>query len=193
MTDAYFCWLVGLIQDEYIGQNYQKLLWKLYSTDYIWELDFDENRAADGLLLRKIYAQNCANYGNFGCDFNNNFVNFFAGTRVGMYQNLPCSMLEMMIALARRAEDDIMHEPDFGDRTGQWFWVMIQNLGLDVYDDYHYFESEVDRILYVFVHRLYDKNGIGGGAFPIRRMTRDLRQTDLWWQMNAYLEEQFPV
>ena len=175
MNDAYFCWLVRLIGDEYIERNYQKLLSKLYSTEYIWELDYDRNRAADGLFLRNIFA------GETGMTVD---------PRVG---NGNCTILEMLIALARKAEDDIMHNPDYGDRTGYWFWTMIQNLGLDIYDDGYYFESEVNQILNVFMYHRYAKNGSEGGAFPVRTKTRDLRKTDLWWQMNSYLEEHFPV
>lgn len=174
MEDSYYSWLVGLIGDGYVQVNYQRLLWKLYKTDYIWELDYDRNRAVDGLYLRREYQRQ-------GGMFTTEFA-----------QRENCTVLEMFIALARRAEDDIMHDPDYGDRSGQWFWTMLQNLGLDVYDDYHWFEKEVDRILDVFLHRRYEKNGIGG-AFPVRKMTRDLRKTDLWWQMNAYLEEHYPV
>ncbi len=175
MNDAYFRWLIELIGDKYIEGNYQKLLWKLYSTDYIWELDYDRNRAADGLFLRHIYARSTGFLVNFDIE------------------NRPCTMLEMMIALARKAEDDIMHDPDFGDRTGYWFWTIIQNLGLDIYDDSYFFESEIDRILDVFLHHRYAKNGSSGGAFPVKTKTRDLRKTDLWWQMNSYLEENFPI
>ena len=175
MNNAYFRWLVRLIGDEYIERNYQKLLSKLYSTEYIWELDYDGNRAADGMFLRNIFAREMGVTVDFG------------------EWNGRCSILEMMIALARKAEDDIMHNPDFGDRTGYWFWTMIQNLGLDIYDDGYYFEDEVNRILDIFMYHRYAKNGSGGGAFPVRTKTRDLRKTDLWWQMNSYLEENFPV
>lgn len=175
MDDAYFRWLVGLIGNDYIEGHYQNLLHKLYVTDYIWELDYDRNRAADGLFLRKLFLRE---------------MGFSAETEL---LNRGCSMLEMMVALARKAEDDIMYNPDFGDRTGYWFWTMIQNLGLDLYDDGFWFEDEVNRILDVFIHRRYAENGSAGGAFPVRNRTRDLRNTDLWWQMNSYLEENFPV
>ena len=174
MKDDYFCWLVGLIGDDYISMHYQKLLWKLYQTEYTWELDYDKNRASDGLYLRQMYVDQ----GGFWMD---------SGLR-----EEGCSVLEMMIALSKRVENDIMYDPDYGDRSRVWFWTMLQNLGLDSYDDYNWFESEVDRILDVFLHRRYAKNGVGG-AFPIRNQTRDLRKTDLWWQMNAYLEENYPV
>ena len=175
MDDAYFRWLIGLIGNDYIEGNYQKLLHKLYFTDYIWELDYDRNRAADGLFLRKLFTKE---------------TGFLSDPEL---QNRCCSMLEMLVALARKAEDDIMFNPDYGDRTSYWFWMMIQNLGLEIYDDGYWFEDEVDRILNVFLHHLYAKNGYQGGAFPIRNSARDLRSTDLWWQMNSYLEENYPV
>lgn len=182
MTDAYFCWLIRLIGNEYIELNYQKLLWKLYITDYIWELDYDKNRAADGLFLRRLFEKETHLH---------NVSDAVFGSSV-MAPIKPCSVLEMLIALARKAEDDIMHDPIYGDRSGLWFWTMLENLGLDIYDDYYYFESEIDKILDIFLHHRYQNNG-SGGAFPIISNTRDLRKTDLWWQMNAYLEEHYPV
>ena len=173
MEDAYYSWLVGLIGDNYVSTNYQKLLWKLYVTDYIWELDFDRNRAADGLYLRHEFE-------------NKTSIKIFSL----LHKN--CSILEMMVALARRAEHDIMYDPDYGDRSSVWFWTMLQNLGLDIYDDWHWFENEVDKILDVFLHRRYEKSG-AGSAFPTRFCSQDLTKTDLWMQMNAYLEEHYPM
>lgn len=178
MNDSYFCWLVGLIGDQYIEMNYQKLLDKLYRTVYIWELDYDKNRAVDGLYLRREFMDQGG---------------FWNGCGVA---DQDCSVLEMMVALARRAEHDIMYDPEIGDRTGLWFWTMIENLHLDIYDDFHWFEDEVNRILDVFLHHKYEENG-HGGAFPTQKVTHkvthDLRKTDLWWQLNVYLEEHFPV
>ena len=174
MENAYYSWLVGLIGDDYVAGNYQKLLWKLFTTDYIWELDYDRSRAADGLYLRREYSR-------------------ASGIVIDIVmQNRNCSMLEMLVALARKAEYDIMHDPDYGDRSGQWFWTMLQNLGLDIYDDWHYFENEVDRILDVFLHRRYERSGVGG-PFPVVGCHTDLRSKDLWYQMNAYLEAHYPV
>ena len=178
MNDAYFCWLVGLIGNRYICDNYQKLLHKLYVTEYIWELDYDRNRAEDGLCLRRMFIKNTGYMTPY-----NEFIND---------NNRPCSVLEMMVALAKKAENDIMYDPDYGDRSGLWMWTMMQNLGLDIYDDRNWYEPEVDKILDIFMHHRYAMNGTGG-AFPIHTKTRDLRKTDLWWQMNAYLEEHYPM
>lgn len=41
-----------------------------------------------------------------------------------------CSVLEVMIALALRMEEETMASSEFGDRTNQWFWYMIVSLGL---------------------------------------------------------------
>lgn len=171
MSNPYFSWLIGLIGDEYIRRNYQKLLWKLHETVYIWELDYDRNRAQDGIYLRTVFENESG---------------------ILMDKSSPCTVLEMFIALARRAENDIMHDPDLGDRSGKWFWTMLQNLGLDVYDDYHFFETEVEKILDIFLHRNYEKSGFGG-AFPVHFPVKDMRNSDLWWQMNAYLEEHYPL
>ena len=178
MPDAYYGWLIQQIGDGYIEDNYQKLLWKLYSTAFVYELDYDRNRASDGLYLRKIFEWEM----RFPCAFP--YADQSPET---------CSVLEMMVALARKAEDDIMHDPDIGDRTGQWFWTFLQNLGLDIYDDVHYSESNVSRILNVFMHHLYAPNGGSGGMFSIKKCCRDMRKTDLWWQLNAYFEENYPI
>jgi len=178
MPDAYFCWLKGLIGDGYIEGNYQKLLWKLYTTAFYYELDYDRNRAADGIYLRKLYRREFRLPGP---------------EDLNQATETQCSVLEMMVALARDAEDNIMHDPELGDRTRRWFWIMMENLGLDIYDDFGYSEEAVDRILYVFMHHQYAPNGGAGGMFPVRKSCRDMRKTDLWWQLNAYFEENFPV
>ena len=177
MEDTYYRWLIHILQDDYLVNNYQRLLWKLYTTDFFWELAYDENRAADGVYLRTIFEEE-------------------TGIKFGVKKidiNAPCSMLEMMIALARKTEHDIMFNPDYGDRTGKWFWVMIENLGLDAYDDHWFFEENVDLILHVFMHHLYAPDGVNGGMFPNICVERDVRKTDLWWQINAYLEKNYPM
>ena len=86
-----------------------------------------------------------------------------------------------------------MHDPEIGDRTSRWFWEMMVNLGLDIYDDYGYIESNVDHILYTFMHHQYASNGRAGGMFSVRKSGLDMTKTDLWLQLNLYFEENFPV
>lgn len=177
MDDAYYRWLLHFLGDEYLEMNYQKLLYKLYTTDFYWELEYDGNRAADGVYLRTLFMD------EKGAD---------CGVKK-IVENAPCSVLEMLIALAKKTEHDIMYNPYYGDRTCKWFWVMLENLGLDAYDDYGYFEDSVDRILYIFMHHLYAPNGNAGGMFPNNSVEVDLRKTDIWWQLNSFLEKNYPI
>lgn len=170
MDDAYYRWLIDLLDDEYLRTNYQKLLKQLFDTAYYWEIDYDGNRASDGLNLRKNYGRTIG-YPDF---------------------SLPqgCTVLEMMLALAKRTEDDIMHDPRIGDRTGYWFWVMMANLGIDMYDDYMYDADQVNYILQNFMHHAYAPDG-NGGLFPCYGIATDMRKTDLWWQLNQFLIENY--
>ena len=104
---------------------------------------------------------------------------------------VPCSVLEMMLALSIRCEEHIMDDPEIGNRTGEWFWIMIVNLGLGSMDDTRYDEEYVDDILDKFLNREYDADGTGG-LFPVRNpryAQYDLRNVDIWYQLNWYLQE----
>lgn len=171
MYDDYFYWLTGLLNDDYILENYEKLLRLLMETEFTWTVEYDSNRAADGLYLRRLYLR-----------------------QTGMFCRLEqgCSVLEMLIALCRRCEDELMYDPDLGDRTGYWFMIILTNLGLNVYDDYNFDCDSVDTIVERFLRRDYEMNGMGG-PFPCAVSEIDFRKKDLWWQLNCFLEENYPL
>ena len=102
----------------------------------------------------------------------------------------PCSVLEMLIALAIGCENYIMYDPDEGDRTDIWFWGMIENLGLDALDDWAFNYEEFNAIIRRFLDRKYDKDGYGGPFF-IENFERDMRKLELWYQLNYYLKSRF--
>ena len=172
MDNAYFHWLIDLLGDEYLSKNYLKLLSALFQKVFTWSIDWDENRANDGIGLRRIFAKEHHIF-----DENDRFWPFSG-----------CSVLEMMVAIARRCDDELIYNPEKGDQTGIIFWVMIQNLGLDIYDDFGFFEDEVDDILNRFLERKYDSDG-NGNLFILHRS--DPRKIDLWLQLNLYLREHF--
>jgi hypothetical protein len=99
----------------------------------------------------------------------------------------PCSVLEMMIALAIRCEETIMDDPDIGDRTRQWFWGMIINLGLGGMTDANFDPDFVDDSVLRFLNRDYEPDG-RGGLFTIRNCHRDLRDVEIWYQLCWYLD-----
>ena len=94
----------------------------------------------------------------------------------------PCSTLEMLIALADRMSLDLgyMSKDD-------WFWCMIHNLRLDHHRwDY----KDVACILRNLRKRKYAKDGLGG-LFPLYSPTCDQREVEIWYQMQAYVVENF--
>ncbi|MEG1515987.1 MAG: hypothetical protein RSD95_13955 [Clostridia bacterium] len=99
-------------------------------------------------------------------------------------------MLEMMVALASRCEEQIMDNPDDGDRTGKWFFEMVESLGLMGMDDRRFHKGAACDILCRFMRRAYDESG-QGGLFTIRQPNSnvDMREIEIWYQMMTYLEE----
>lgn len=166
----YFDWLVDMIaEDEYDQRCYQKVLSLLFYKPFKWIIDNDENRANDGLLLRESYR---------------------SITGEEPEKRGPCSVLEMMIGLACRCEDDIMHDSDQGDRTSVWFWEMMDNLGLSAQDDYQFDEDSANQIVDRFLNRNYRPNG-DGGPFYIPNFGQDMRKIELWYQLNCYIQDRF--
>ena len=81
-----------------------------------------------------------------------------------------------------------MADPDIGNRTGQWFWNMIVNLGLGNMNDSNFSEDFVEKRIEVFLDRNYGKHG-EGGLFTVRNSRYDLRNVEIWYQMCWYLDE----
>ena len=91
----------------------------------------------------------------------------------------------MIIALAVRFEEQILSDPEYGDRVSLWFWKMIENLGLRSMDDSHFNEEVVAEIVDHFLHREYAKDGLGG-LFYIPGCARDLTHVETWYQACWY-------
>lgn len=143
-------------------ENYNRLLWTLYQTTFVAQMEMDKNRIADALSFRR----------SFGYD---DLVE-------------PASVLEVMVALARRLEVDVMRGTSPNDRTGVWFWNMISSLGLYHMTDAFYDETEVGRILRRFLRRRYSPDG-RGGLFTVPTAKRDLRNEEIWYQAGLYLTD----
>lgn len=150
------------------GISYRSLLSHLHRIEFRWSIPKDESRAGDGLDLRS----------RFAYDLLDDPINELGDE---------CTVLEMMVALAIRCEECIMDDPLMGDRTGQWFWGMINNLGLGAMTDDRYDEEAVDEIIDTFLDREYAPNG-KGGLFKIRGCKDDLRDVEIWYQLCWYLD-----
>lgn len=164
-STRYFKSICQLVWDDRFGKSYRKMFEYLYSRDFEWSVMMDRNRALDGIDLRDKY----------GCS--NDLL------------DEPCSVLEMLIALAARMENQIMSNFDEGDRTGQWFWLMINNLGLTRLDDDNFNEEIAGYFIDRFLNREYESDGSGGGLFVLDHPYQDLRDVEIWIQANWFLGE----
>lgn len=105
----------------------------------------------------------------------------FNKMRTSYLDNRPCSVLEMIIALAIRLEEHIMDDPDIGNRTGQWFWDMIVSLGLGSMDDSKFDKAHAIDVIRRFLDRDYGRDG-KGGLFTIEHCRYDMRDIEIWYQ-----------
>lgn len=105
-------------------------------------------------------------------------------SRLDYISDEDCSVLEMLIALAERAS----HQ--YGGSPLEWFGTFLENLDLlqftdgSVYNEYY-----VDEILHKWMTRDIQPDG-SGGLFPLRHPPQDQRETEIWYQMSAYIIEE---
>lgn len=171
VLNGYFEWLSSLVCDEAHAKSYQKLLMHLHNTGFRYSVENDRNRFEDGMNLRSrfAYEQDCDD--------------------AFLYLDEPCSVLEMLIALSVKCEEHIMNDDDIGNRTGNWFWDMIENLGLGNMTDGKFNKGFIDDRLNVFLDRRYKSDGSCGGLFIVHNARRDMRMVEIWYQMLWYLNE----
>lgn len=169
----YFEWMYQLVCEGRFSEDnpYRMLLSYLHYRPFKYRLRSDSDRANDGVMLRRRFALTTDDY---------HYI-------MDVLSSDSVSVLEVLVALAIRCEETIMSDPKFGDRTGQWFWKMIVNLGLGSMSDNMYDEEYVDNVITCFLNRKYEPNG-RGGLFVIRNCNRDLRSIDIWTQMMWYLD-----
>lgn len=176
LKHLYFEWMYRLVCDDRYTQDprssHRTLLKFLHEQEFIFDAKpgNDDQRALDGIDLRYYFAE----------------VEHHDPRMVAKALDvLPCSMLEMMIALAIRCED-MMEDRDYGNRTGQWFWEMLESLGLAKMTDSCFDEEEALDILDRFYRNDYDRDG-RGGLFTVKNCPYDMREQEITWQMYEFL------
>lgn len=174
INNQYFKWMYNLVCEGRHSEklSYKKLLLRLHNTEFTFTIPYDSNRAEDGVDLRRRFAL---------LQEDENLPYAIMDIIDG-----PCSVLEMILALAIRCEENIMDDPKYGDRTRQWFWGMITSLGLGGMYDRLFDRRTVDDIVAKFLNRDYAPDG-AGGLFTIKRCNVDLRTVEIWYQLLWYM------
>ena len=172
MNAKYYRWLVGLVCDRYHAKYYTHLLDDLYEREFYWSIGLDEDRAIDGINLR------------------DRFLDEHKSKTVPPMDE-PCSVLEMMAALAIRMEREVRGTNSDYDGTSDWFWGMIVSLGLDRNDDGNYDADLTDAVLETFLERRYKRDGKGSLFTCLEAESNgiDMANETIWKQMNLYISE----
>jgi hypothetical protein len=158
--------IIGFNQPEH--RKYGRLLDDLFGIPFKYTLEMDQNRDMDGLYLRKEFLF------DVGLDVNRDI----------WYDDR--SVLEVLIAFSRRIETEITGEPGMDD-YGRWFWKMLKNLDI-LYEDRRYDHGLVRHKLDIWMCRKFERSG-SGGLFPLKKCQVDQREVEMWYQMQAYLNE----
>lgn len=174
VEQEYFNWMYNLVcEGRFSKENsYEKLISYLHDREFIFSISKDSNRAEDGEDLRYRFTYEMYKY-----EDRDYIIDCLSR---------PCSILEMMIALAIRCEET-MDDPSIGDRTSQWFWRMVVNLGLGSMYDRHFDMHYVDDVIDKFLNRDYEPDG-KGGLFRVRNCEYDMRNVEIWSQLCYYLD-----
>lgn len=168
-------WLQNEVIASKVDHSYILLTSLLDSIDFYAICNDDYNRAEDGISIRKEYIKS-------------------EGRDPVLYHEVlykgPCSVLECLIGIAKRM-DYVLYDPEVGENWQTYFWELIENLGLDIYEDARFIDegapNKIRQILIIWMSHKYRKNGVGS-IFPMEGLKVNMRDLAINEQMNLYLE-----
>lgn len=173
IREDYYNWIVNLTCDWCSKHGeYSELMSYLYSQQFYYRIKNDDNRASDGIELRFRFAEESD----------------YTYRDVYLYLMQPCTVLEMMAALAIRCEDHIMGDQSGENHTDIWFWTMIKTMHLDHMVNGNLDEDEAEFLVTRMLNREFRKDG-DGGLFRITDKSKDMRNVEIWCQLNWFLKE----
>jgi hypothetical protein len=169
LDELYFEWLYAQVCSVRLknpSRTHRNLLSLLFDKDFVWFVPNDDNRIEDGRDLRIEFLEE-------------NEIQL--GDDIWLRGN--CSVLEVFIGICRRLEFET------GRESQDWFWELMENLDLRHYNDRaHIPRDRIEDILNRVIFRTYSYDG-RGGLFPLERADRDQRETEIWYQISAYVLE----
>lgn len=177
LAQDYFRWLTNTV----ISSDLEALpvLYILHSRDYYPMLIMDNSRASDGVRLRDEYIQE--RNGDYALTLGAN-----------PWNDIQCSFLEMMIALAKRMTIEFYSDDDGTPWyiTTKIFDNMLLSMG--IYGDIT--EEEINEKVNTFMQRSYEPTG-AGSLFDLTGCTKDIdwRVPPIWNQMLAWISTHYVV
>ena len=181
MMNKYFKYLMSIVGD--YGSNYKNLMMVLHQIEFYSLVPNDDNREADGENFRGMFIE------KFGSDDDKDLP------------NISCTIFELLIGLAKRLEFEMVGGPE-EKPIGYWFYILLTNLKLQRFsddtwktgDDYYRnnldSRRQIQKIVKIMLEHKYDRKG-NGGLFPLKVAHEDQRRIEIWYQMSAWLEENF--
>lgn len=159
----YYEWLTSQIAIPN-GRTYEELFERMHNLEFVWIVPHDNNRLQDALDLRVQY------------------MNEFPGRLAGG----SATFLEVLIALSRRTAFTA------GGEAEDWAWKLLKNLRLTkAYDPWTAQKARsTEEILETVIWRTYHHSG-KGGFFPLKDPFEDQTKVEIWYQMNAYVNEMY--
>jgi hypothetical protein len=170
----YLEWLKAQIWLDHPSKKYDGLMDLLYNREFVWIIANDDNRVQDSLNLRVEFDALLESRGS-----NRSLQN-----GLSFLEQPPVSVLEILVGLSRRLEFSADGE------ANKWAWQLLMNLELHRFDDPLGIveRTRIDEILDGLIWRTYKRDG-QGGFFPLAWPTKDQTKVELWYQMNAYIDE----
>ena len=179
LVDDYVYRLYRIVQNG--GENHRKLCVELFKNRFFITRSApkrDIDREKDGLELRKEWSNDSLD---------------------GEFHIIPCTMLEMIIGISKRMSEQLMDE-DGEDKTAQYFWEIIGNLGLDCWDDDNFgwetglAQKKIAKTCEILCKRQYNPDGTGGGMFPMPGLLGiNQKKMEIWYQMQEYINWKYRI
>ena len=171
VDERYLSWLCGLIADSGRAgdskiRNSETMIRGLFDESFRHFIPNDDNRSDEGQGLR---------------------IRYIETTQARLDPHFyfrDCCVLEMLIALSERMAFQIFNPMKERDpNVSGCFWELVENLRLEP-------DQSNAHIIRIFVTRDYSDSGLGG-LFPLNNPKEDQRAVEIWYQMMAYLIENY--
>ena len=100
--------------------------------------------------------------------------------------------MELIFTICVRL-DEMVNEGEEGAMIPLFFIILVTDMGLVPIEKTEHQEDIWKARISRFMNRDYNADGSGGGLFPLKKWSeksdRDQRKVSIWYQMNAWLNE----